>query len=241
MSRKQTKIDQLALQFQIMTVVNSVKAAYYTLIFDRESVKVQESAVQLAEQTTHDELAKVQVGALAPFDEKQAESQAATAQSALLAAQATLAAQENVLKNLVAVPLGAWEEAAPVPSEQLVAVPENPQTQECWRIGLEKRPDMVQAKLKIEQQHVTLKYRINQLFPEMDVTGSYGRTATALTFDQNLGRSAKETYPNYSYGVALTVPLGNVGPRNSYKSDKAQLELLLLAGEEDGANDCAEH
>jgi hypothetical protein len=32
------KIDQLALRNQIMTVVNNIKAAYYTLISDRELV-----------------------------------------------------------------------------------------------------------------------------------------------------------------------------------------------------------
>ena len=227
-SKKQLKIDQLALRLQIMTVVNNVKAAYYTLISDRENVKVEESAVQLAEETTREQLEKMRVGALAPFDEKQAESQAATARSALLTAQATQAAQENVLKNLVGVALGQWEDFSPVPSEQLVAVPENPHLLECFRIGLEKRPDILQARLKIEQQHVTVKYRFNQLFPELDLTGTYGRGATSATFDQALGSIREGTYPNYSYGLALTVPLGNTGPRNSYKSDKAQLELLLL-------------
>jgi outer membrane protein TolC len=45
------KIDQLALRLQIMTVVNNMKAAYYTLISDRELVGVQEIAVKLAEET----------------------------------------------------------------------------------------------------------------------------------------------------------------------------------------------
>jgi outer membrane protein len=87
---------------------------------------------------------------------------------------------------------------------------------------------MQQAKLKIEKQHVTIKYDFNQLFPQLDVVGSYGHNATELTFDQTLGDIANGTHPAYSYGLTLTVPLGNSGARGSYKADKAALHSLLL-------------
>jgi len=41
LSKTTLKIDQLALTLQIMTVVNNMKAAYYTLISDRKLVEVQ--------------------------------------------------------------------------------------------------------------------------------------------------------------------------------------------------------
>ena len=68
-----------------------------------------------------------------------------------------------------------------------MAVPENPDVQECWRTGLEKRPDMLQAKAHASRNSTSLiKYDFNQLFPELDVVGSYGRNATDLTFSDNL-------------------------------------------------------
>ena len=228
LGKKTLKNDQLALRLQIMTVINNVKAAYYNLIYARENVKVEEAAVELAEETFHEDEQRVRVGALAPLDEKQAESQAASARSDLLTAEANLAVQENSVKTLLAVPMGQWEDTVPVPSEQLVAVPAHPEVQECWRTGLEQRPDMLQAKLSIEKQHLTIKYTFNQLFPEIDLTGSYGRNATALTLNNNLDSIRQGTYPFYSYGVAMTIPLGNSGPRNNYKSAKAGLEQLLL-------------
>ncbi len=227
-NRKNLKIDQLALRLQIMTVINNIKAAYYNLIFARENVQVEQAAVDLARETWHEDEQRVKVGALAPLDEKQAESQAASAESDLLSAQTALVVQENVLKGLLALRLGDWTGVTPVPSEQLVAVPENPEIQECWRIGLAKRPDLLQAKTSVEKQHVTLKYDFNQLFPELDILGSYGRNATALTFGDNLTEIRQGTYPYFSYGLSLTVPLGNSGARYNYKSAKAGLEQLLL-------------
>jgi len=222
------KIDQLALTLQIMTVVNNIKAAYYTLISDRELVGVQQKAVELAEETWHENEQRVKAGALAPLDEKQAESQAANARSDLLTAQTALAVQENVIKGLLGLRRGQWSGSPPIPAEQLVAVPEKPDVRECWRAALEKRPDMLQAKLKAEAQHMLIKLDFNQLFPEVDLVGSYGRNATELTFNNNLETIRQGTYPFYSYGVTMTIPLGNSGPRNKYKSDKAALQQLLL-------------
>lgn len=227
-SKQTLKMDQLALRLQIMTVVNNIKAAYYNLIFSRENVEVEQAAVQLAEETMHEDERRVQVGALAPLDEKQAESQAASAESDLLTAQTALVVQENVFKSLLAFRLGEWTGVTPVPSEQLLAVPENPDLQECWRAGLSKRPDYLQAKVNVEKQHVTIRYNFNQLFPELDVLGSYGHNATELTFDNNLNTIRNGNYPFYSYGLTLTIPLGNSSARYNYKSAKAGLQQLLL-------------
>jgi outer membrane protein TolC len=227
-SRHVLKIDQLALRLQIMTVINTIKAAYYNLIFARQNVQVQEAAVQLARQTVQDDDQRVKVGAMAPLDAKQAESQAASAEADLLSAQTALALQENTLKSLLAFRLGDWTGVTPVPSEQLIAVPENPDLQECWRAGLAKRPDLLEAKTTVEKQHVTIKYNYNQLFPELDVIGSYGRNATALTFENNLSTIRQGNFPFFSYGLSLTVPLVNSAARNNYKSAKASLEQQLL-------------
>jgi outer membrane protein TolC len=227
-SKKTLKIDQLGLRLQIMTVVNNIKAAYYNLIFARQNVQVEEEAVQLAQETMREDERRVQVGALAPLDEKQAESQAASAESDLLTAQTALAVQENVLKSLLALRLGDWTGVTPVPSEELLALPENPDVLECWRIGLAKRPDFLQAKVTVERQHVSIKYNFNQLFPEIDLLGSYGHNATELTFSENLNTIRNGNYPYYSYGISLTVPLGNTTARNNYRSAKAALEQLLL-------------
>jgi outer membrane protein TolC len=227
-TKKTLKIDQLNLRLQIMTVINNIKAAYYNLIAARENVQVEREAVQLAQETMREDERRVQVGALAPLDEKQAESQAASAQSDLLTAQTALVVQENVLKNLLAFRLGDWTGVTPVPSEELLAVPENPDVRECWRAGLEKRPDLLQAKTSVEKQHVTIKYNYNQLFPELDVLGSYGHNATELTFSENLNTIRNGNYPFYSYGISLTIPLGNSAARNNYKSAKAGLQQLLL-------------
>jgi outer membrane protein TolC len=222
------KTDQQSFRLQVMTVVFNVKTAYYRLIYARENVKVQQEALALKQETVSEDKQKVQLGSMRPLDEHQAESEAATAQSDVQTALIALAQQENTMKSLLSQRLGELDNFTFVPAEQLIAVPEHPQPQECWRTGLEQRPEMLQAKLKIEKQHVTIKYDFNQLFPQIDLVGSYGRNATDLSFSSTLGSIESGNHSAYAYGVVLTVPLGNSGARYNYKSDRASLQAYLL-------------
>src|SRR6266404_3657401 len=99
--KNRLKYSELALRLQIMKVVNNVAQAYYELIFARENIKVQQAALELAERLVAENKKRVQVGTLAPLDEKQAESQAAASRADLLTAQITFENQENVLKGLM--------------------------------------------------------------------------------------------------------------------------------------------
>lgn len=126
LSKRTLRSDQLALRLQMETSVNSVKTAYYNLIAARESVEVQRAAVALAQQLVDENTKKVQLGALAPLDQRQAESQAASSQADLLAAELAQAVQENTLKSLLSLHLDEWKDVTPVPRETLLAVPENP-------------------------------------------------------------------------------------------------------------------
>jgi outer membrane protein TolC len=222
------RTDQWSFRLQVMNVVFNVKTAYFKLIFARENVKVEQEALALKDETVNEDKEKVQLGAMRQLDERQAESEAASARSDVQTALIALEQQENVMKGLLAERLGELNNFTIVPVEQLVAVPEHPEQQQSWRVGLEERPEMIQAKLKIERQHVTIKYDFNQLFPEIDLVASYGRSATDLTFDTTLGALKNGLDPNYSYGIVLTIPLGNSGARNTYKADRAALQSLLL-------------
>ena len=76
-----------------MSVVTTVEQAYYDLIYARENVTVQEKAVELATQLVVENKKRVEVGALAPLDEKQAEAQAAPTRATLIAAKSALVVQ----------------------------------------------------------------------------------------------------------------------------------------------------
>ena len=227
-TKNRLQYSELGLRQRMMSVVTAVENAYYDLIFSQESVKVQQNALQLAERLLQDNKKKVEVGALAPLDEKQAQSQLAATRSDLILAQQALATQQNTLKNLLTDTYVAWYGTDIQPAEKLIAVPENYDLMESWRIGMTQRPDLMQSKLDLERAGIQLKYVHNQVFPELDLTGSYGHNGTGREFNGPLDDYGNGNRPQYSYGAILTIPLSNKAARSRYKQGKLEVEQSLL-------------
>ena len=227
-NKKMLKMSDLDLVHQIMATIGNVEQSYYNLIFARENVKVQEKALELVQRSLQETKKKVEVGALAQLEEKQAESLVATSKADLLAGQQNLALQENVLKNLLTSDYAAAHETEYVPAENLVAVPMIYNLQESWRKGLTQRPDLQRTRMDLERRDIVLRYRKNQLFPELDLVGSYGLNGLNSSFGRVVEDLGTDQNAAWSYGFRLSIPIGNTSARNSYKAEKAAKQQALL-------------
>lgn|SRR5436190_12206951 len=214
-----------------MDTITIVETAYYDLIAARENVKVQEQALQLADRLLAENKRRVEVGALAPLDEKQAASQVAARRADLQTAQQQLAVAQNMLKSAITDNYKELHDTDLDPTESLSAPVQIFNLQDSWGKGMSLRPDLLQAKLDLERQGVQLRYDKNQLLPQLDLFGTYGHSAggTAVEFSDGFGQLREGNQPFYTYGARLSVPLSSVGPRNTYKASKLKLEQILLA------------
>jgi len=234
-AKNRLKYSEQGLRQQLITSVTAVVNAYYELIFAQQNVAVQQEALNLAQTQLDQDKQRVQIGTLAILSVQQDESQVAQSQANLIAAQSTLDTDQNALKNLLTDDYSKWHDVDIQPTATLEAARQQIDLQDSWTTGLAERPDLLQAKLNVEQQGIQLKYYRNQLFPELDLVGSYGFNG-ASTKVMGQGGEFSDTYrqfadgnsPFYSYGAQLTMPLSNVGPRNQYKSTKATLQQVLL-------------
>ena len=227
-SKRTLKMDELSLRFQIMSTISSVEQAYFDLIFARENVKVQTNSLALAEKLLAENKKRVEVGALAPLDEKQSESQVAARKSDLLSALRDLAAQENALKALLTGDFLTWRAVDIVPMDTLVAVPGAFNLQESWQRGMTLRPDLQQQREAVERQNVVIRYSHNQLFPQLDLTTTYGHNGLGGTVPSGLDGVWNGKNQFYSYGLVLTFPFSNTSAKNAYKASRASKEQLVL-------------
>jgi outer membrane protein TolC len=228
-NKKQLRISELALRQQIMGSVTSVELAYYNLILAQEQVRVQEQAFQLAQRLVNESKAKVTAGAMAPFDEKQAESQLSLSQADLLGAEGALITQDYALKSLLSDRFAEWDGVRIQPTEKLEVVSRGFNLSESWKRGLAQRPDFLQAKTGVERQGIVLKYLRNQIYPELDLVGSYGQAGSSMTYNGALAGIQAGTSPSWGFGAQLTLPLaGNRAARETYRANKAQLSQEVL-------------
>lgn len=221
--------SELTVRNQIMTTVTAVELAYLELIAARETIGVSEVALQLAEQLLRENQKRVEVGVLAPLDEKESQSQVAASRANLLGAQNSYDIRQNQIKSLLGDQFAGWHNVELRPTEQLVVEPQTFSLQDSWSKGVTLRPDLQQAKIDLEQRHVTLKYQKNQLFPQLDLTGSYGQSGSGREFSDAIGGTADGTSPAYSFGLNFSMPLGgNRQGRTAVRVSKAEIEQALL-------------
>jgi len=227
-AKKDLKISEFLLQFTVMDTLNKVAAAYYDLIAARDNIGVQEAGVELAERLVAENKKKVEVGTLAPLDEKQAESQAAAAKAALTDAVFKAQQAENVLKGLISDNFSSFQPVTLAPAEKLVALSALVNVAESWQNALKLRPDYAQLREEVEKQDIMLKYRRNQLYPYLNLQGSVGRQGLGGSVGDAVEDIRGGQNPNWGGGAVLIVPFTFATERSAYKATKIDKETAFL-------------
>jgi outer membrane protein len=227
-NRNLLRRSELELKRQVMVTITTLEQAYYDLILFRENVEVQRKAVELAEQLVAENRKRVEVGAMAPLEARQAEAEAAATQADLIAARSNLAVQENLVKQLVTSNYAEWAGVSLAPTGGLTVPAQSFDLQQSWRNGLEQRPEILQAKLDAERAGIQLKYDRNQMFPQLDLFATYGYNGSGNEFSGTLYDIQERNRPFYNYGAQISVPLANLTARNNYKTSKVTLQQAAL-------------
>lgn len=227
--KNRMKWTDLGLRLRIIDIVTRVEMAYYDVKAGYENVKVQQSAVGLAERLLAENKKRVEVGTLAPLDEKQSEAQVAARQADLIAAQRNLAVLENVLKQLLTDNFAGWRGMSLELSGTLDAELQLFNLQDSWSKGLSLRPDFLQVKLDLERQGIQVKINRNELYPQVDLKVGGGYAGSMSEFSGVFGDIERRDQPFYYFGGQFSYPLGNRAGRNNYKAGKAQYEVSQLA------------
>ncbi len=228
-SKNNLRIAELSLKRQVMNIITQVETAYYDLIYSYENVQVQEKSLELAQRSLVETQKRFEVGTVAELDTKQTASQVAAREADLLTARRNLELQQNILKRLISDNYASVHRTVLKPTEGLEAPVQVFDVQLSWDKGLSDRPDLNQARIDMENMGLTLKYNRNQLFPQLDLQGSYGLNGSSLVGYQGVVDNVTgRQLPTWFVGGTLSIPLGNRAARSRYRSSQVQEEQLLL-------------
>jgi HAE1 family hydrophobic/amphiphilic exporter-1 len=227
-AKNNLKYSEQGLRAQLITSVSAIETAYYELIYAHENVQVQQDALTLAQTQLEQDKQRMQIGTLAQLSVEQDESQAAQSKANLIAAEFTVVNDENTLKNLITDDYKLWHDVNISPAEALEATQRTYDLQESWNKGMTLRPDLLEAQITLEQQGIQLKFDHNQIYPELDLTGSYGYNGAGNVYNDVFAQFRDQNSPFWSYGAKMSIPLSNVQARNTLKSDKVTEKQDLL-------------
>jgi outer membrane protein len=227
-AKNNLKYSEQGLRAQLITSVVAIETAYYELIYAHENLEVQQQALTLAQTQLNQDRQRMQIGTLAQLSVEQDESQTAQSKANVITAQFTLVQDENTLKNLITDDYKQWHDVSITPTESLEATKQTYDLQDSWNQGMTLRPDLLEAQVTLEQQGIQLKFDRNQIYPQLNLIGSYGYAGAGSVYSDIFAQYRNQDSPFYTYGAEMSIPLANVQARNTLKSDKVTEKQDLL-------------
>lgn len=217
-----------ALEQTLQNTVAQVEQAYFDLVATLENLRNQQKALELAQRLYSENRRRVELGKMAPLDEKEAESQMASSKASLIGAQAAVALAQNALKRLISERLETENAPDIAPTDILDVSPIPLDLQASRERGLRQRPDLRQLDLALDSRRLSTRYQRNQLLPQLDVTGNLGYTGNGPEISDSLGLVQDGAAPFHAIGAVLTIPLSNRRARENYRTVLAQREQAEL-------------
>jgi HAE1 family hydrophobic/amphiphilic exporter-1 len=211
--------------------------AYWELAFAWNNYQVQTEAVRLAGQQYESNRRQVAQGILAPVDVTAAQTQVATFQQSLFAAQHALTAAENNLKQLILPDRSAlmWS-AAIVPETQPDTAPTAVPLRDAVNQALASRAELAENGIALNVNKLDVRLNRDQTKPQVNAFANLSATGLAGTSlpagtnpfgnllpitiagppaiflggaGQSLGTLFGGNFPTAQFGVQISLPLRN--------------------------------
>jgi len=214
---------------QVIAITSQVQQAYWDLVFRRQDLEVQKQELVLGQQLLDQIRKQVTVGTLAPLDVLQAETTNSRTQERILVAENAVRAAEDRLKRVMNFSLiGELADVVILPVDTPTYTDVTLDQEEQLRQALSQRPDLIQAKLTLENQHITLVFNQNQALPTLDLDA----TLRINGIDNRFGGSFDEIDPTKRYrwdvGVTFRYPLQNRQAKSRVQQSQLAIRQQMI-------------
>jgi outer membrane protein TolC len=248
-SRNNLDVSETQFVKTVQDTVYSITQTYWQLVYSIENLKVQRLSLQLAKELLAKNQRSVEIGTMSPIDLLTAESEVASREASIIAAEASVKNNEDQLKMLINLSeeeeKGLREVVAldqPKLEEQRVSL------DEALMTAMQKRTDLRISQIGLKNQELSLSYTKNQLLPNLRLSARYwspGVSGTQIVYQGNpldgiiLNKVAQSSsqalkdafnfkYKNWSLSLTLDIPLSNMLSRASAAQAQLNMDQALL-------------
>src|SRR6266851_4435143 len=176
-AKRTIKVGLSQLEQQVIATTTQVSNDYWELVYARENVKVEEAALGVSQRLYDENSRRLEIGTLSSLDVLTAQSQLASDRQALVQAQSLQLQDETTLLNdITKNPLDTTLLNAEIIPTAEISTPdtgENVRIEDAVKEAWQKRPELKQAALLLENAGTDLKVTKNELLPSVSVFGEY--------------------------------------------------------------------
>lgn len=212
---RQARLDTLASEYEFRgyaeSVVAEVEATYWDYALAERRIEIFEESLGLAEQQQRETQARIKIGKLAETELAAAQAEVALRREELINARSALATTRLRLLRLLNPP------GADLWSREIV-LRDRPATPELKlddverhvEVALRMRPDLNEARLRVERGELEVVKTKNGMLPMMDLFITLGKTGYADSFGGSVSDLDGESY-SVAGGISFEYPLLNRG------------------------------
>ena len=176
-AKRTIQVGVSQLEQQIIATTTQVSNDYWELVYARENVKVQEAAVGVSQRLFDENSMRLEIGTLSSLDVLTAQSQLATDKQALVQAQSVqLQAETTLLNDITKDPLQPALLGAEIVPSTMISTPSESDSiriEDAVKEAWQKRPELKQASLNLENAATDVKATKNELRPSVNIFGEY--------------------------------------------------------------------
>jgi outer membrane protein len=176
-AKRTIKVGISQLEQQVIATTTQVSNDYWELVYARENVKVEQAALGVSQQLFDENSRRLQIGTLSSLDVLTAQSQVASDKQALVQAQSIQLQDETTLLNdITADPLDGpmlHLEIIPTTPISTPSTGDSVQIEDAVKEAWQKRPELKQAALNLENAGTDVKATRNELLPSVNIFGEY--------------------------------------------------------------------
>ncbi|HEX7485018.1 MAG TPA: TolC family protein [Vicinamibacterales bacterium] len=255
-SKKNREMTDVQLQETVLTIVRSVKSAYWDLTYAVENLKVQQQSLEIARESLRNNKSRVTIGTMAPIDIIEAEAEVARNEESVIVADAQITRAEDALRQLIFDPKipDFWTTKFELTDPPVFRAQEV-DVDAAVKNALEKRTDLVNMRKNLEATDINIRYFKNQILPDLNVQAGYGlagQGGTVYTFNDSfppvptsvvesgygkvLSRMFSNDFHSWSLAVTVGYPIGRSNAeaalaraKVSYSQSVLQMRSLELS------------
>lgn len=232
--------------------IYEVEQDYWNLVYGIENLKVQRQSLALAQELLEKNKRSVEIGTMAPMEVLSAEAEVAARQADILAGEALVKTSQDTLKRVANLEAEFPGVAAMtiVPTSTPTSEPREVSYEDSYKTALNRRPDLAASRVDVTSSEFNLTVARNQLLPNLSLNARYyspGVSGTQILYLNNdpltgviIGRlpggsanAFKDTFgfkfDNWSVGLTLSIPLGNVISRAAAAEAEVSLNQAKLS------------
>lgn len=225
------EIAKLSVEEQKNSLKEEIATIFVQILYSAEAVKVNESAVNTANENLKSGKAKFEVGKIAKSEVAELQSQLSTAEFQLVNAETQLANYKLQLKQLLEITHEQEIDILYPESSDELAIAPLVSIEEAYRAAIAHRPEIENSRLNTQTSEISVKQAKAGYFPTISLNAGAG-TSNNDSETSSFGHQLKYNL-SYSVGLSLSIPLyDNRNTRSSIQKAKLQHQSSLLQEQE---------